>query len=78
MCRRRNQRTRTSGKGVIKPPPAEHFPANGVLDLAPIIERYVNATGKFAAWFWTEINARSAELIDEITTKATELKLWHD
>jgi hypothetical protein len=47
-------------------------------DLAPIIERYVNAAGKFASWFWAEINARSAELIDEITTKATELKLWQD
>src|SRR6478609_7377101 len=32
----------------------------------------------FAAWFWEEINARSTELIDEITRKATELQLWHD
>jgi hypothetical protein len=47
-------------------------------NLAPIIERYVNAAGQFAAWFWAEINGRSAALIDEITTKATELKLWHD
>lgn len=51
---------------------AEHF------DLAPIIERYVNAAGQFAGWFWAEINTRSAELIEEITTKAAELKLWHD
>jgi hypothetical protein len=50
---------------------AEYF------DLAPIIERYVKAAGQFAAWFWAEANARSAELIDEITTKALELKLWH-
>lgn len=47
-------------------------------DLAPVVERYVNAAGQFAAWFWTEINSRSAALIDEITSKATELKLWHD
>ena len=47
-------------------------------DLAPIVERYVNAAGAFAAWFWEEINARSTELIDEITRKATELQLWHD
>ena len=51
---------------------AEYF------DLAPIIERYVNAAGQFAAWFWAEINSRSAALIDEITSKAMELKLWHD
>jgi hypothetical protein len=51
---------------------AEYF------DLAPNIERYVKAAGQFAAWVWAEINARSAELIDEITTKALELTLWHD
>jgi hypothetical protein len=78
MCRRRNQRTRTSGKGVIKPPPAEHFRQAEYFDLAPIIERYVKAAGQFAAWIWAEINALSAELINEITTKAMELKLWHD
>lgn len=38
----------------------------------------MKAAGQFAAWVWAEINARSAELIDEITTKAMELKLWHD
>ena len=47
-------------------------------NLVPIIERYVNAAGQFAAWFWAEINGRSTALIDEITTKATELKLWRD
>jgi hypothetical protein len=47
-------------------------------DLVPIIERYVNAAGQFAQWFWTEINRRSASLIDEMTTKAMELKLWYD
>ncbi|MGO8966912.1 hypothetical protein [Mycobacterium sp.] len=47
-------------------------------DLAPIVERYVNAANQFAAWFWTEINSRSATLIDEMTSKATELELWHD
>ena len=78
MCRRRNQRTRTSGKGVIKPPPAEHFRQAEYFDLAPIIERYVKAAGQFAAWIWAEINALSAELINEITTRAMELKLWHD
>jgi ribosomal protein S17 len=51
---------------------AEYF------DLAPNIERYVKAAGQFAAWVWAEINARSAELIEETTTKAMELKLWHD
>ena len=76
MCRRRKQRTRVSRKGVIKPPPAERFPASGVL--RPSAERYVKAAGQFAAWVWAEINARSAELIGEITTKAVELKLWHD
>jgi hypothetical protein len=70
MCRRRNQRTRTSGKGVIKPPPAEHFRQAEYFDLAPIIERYVKAAGQFAAWIWAEINALSAELINEITTKS--------
>jgi hypothetical protein len=49
-----------------------------LFDLAPIVERYVNAANHFAAWFWSEINDRSASLIDEMTTKATELKLWHD
>ena len=48
---------------------AEYF------DLAPIIERYVKAAGQFAAWFWAEIDARSAERINEITTRAMELKL---
>ena len=47
-------------------------------DLAPIVERYVNAANQFAAWFWSEINRRSARLIDEMTSKAKELKLWHD
>ena len=47
-------------------------------DLAPIVERYVNAANQFAAWFWSEINSRSASLISEMTTKAMELKLWHD
>ncbi len=47
-------------------------------DLAPIVERYVSAANQFAAWFWSEINSRSASLIGEMTTKATELKLWHD
>jgi hypothetical protein len=47
-------------------------------NLAPIVERYVNAAGRFAAWFWAEINSRSTALIDELTTKAMELKLWHD
>ncbi|MGE5694559.1 MAG: hypothetical protein ACM4D3_04785 [Candidatus Sericytochromatia bacterium] len=47
-------------------------------DLAPIVESYVNAANQFAAWFWEQINRRSAALIDEITSKATELKLWHD
>ncbi|OLP01065.1 hypothetical protein BVU76_17440 [Mycolicibacterium porcinum] len=46
-------------------------------DLAPIVERYVNAAGQFAAWFWAEINQRSAVLIDEITSKATELNYWY-
>lgn len=50
----------------------EHF------DLVPIIERYVNAAGRFAQWFWSEINLRSVALIDELNTKATELKLWYD
>lgn len=47
-------------------------------DLVPIIERYVNAAGQFAQWFWGEINRRSASLIDEMNAKATELKLWYD
>ena len=49
-----------------------------LFDLAPIAARYVNAANEFAAWFWSEINRRSASLIDEMTTKAMELKLWHD
>jgi hypothetical protein len=49
-----------------------------LFDLAPIVERYVNAANEFAAWFGGEINRRSASLLDEITTKAMELKLWHD
>jgi hypothetical protein len=51
---------------------AEYF------DLALFIARYAKAAGQFAAWFRAEINARSAELINEITPKAMELKLWHD
>jgi hypothetical protein len=47
-------------------------------DVAPIVERYVNAANRFAAWFWREINDRSASLRAELNTKATELKLWHD
>ena len=50
----------------------EHF------NLVPIIERYVNAAGEFAQWFWLEINQRSLMLIDEMNTKAMELKLWYD
>lgn len=46
-------------------------------DLAPIIERYVNAAGQFAAWFWAEVNGRSTELVDEMMAKATELRLWY-
>ncbi|MFL0293818.1 hypothetical protein ACJH6J_22615, partial [Mycobacterium sp. SMC-18] len=46
-------------------------------DLAPIIERYVNAAGQFASWFWEEINRRSTELIDELTTKGSELMAWY-
>jgi hypothetical protein len=60
-------------------------PAKGFLqqqeahfDLAPVIERYVNAAGEFAKWFWAEINARSAKLIYEISRKAMEFKLWED
>jgi hypothetical protein len=34
--------------------------------------------GQFAAWFWTEINTRSTELIDELTTKGMELMLWYE
>lgn len=49
-----------------------------LFDLAPIVERYVNAANQFAAWFWTEINDRSAILRDELNTKSTELRLWHD
>lgn len=45
-------------------------------DLAPIIERYVNAAGQFASWFWSEINLRSFTLIDELNWKALELHLW--
>ena len=47
-------------------------------DLAPIVERYVNAANRFAAWFWEEINSRSATLMDELNRKHTELKLWYD
>ena len=47
-------------------------------DLAPIVERYVNAANQFAAWFWSEINLRSLALIDEMNTKEMELKLWYD
>jgi len=47
-------------------------------DLAPIVDRYVNAANQFAAWFWSEINDRSATLRDELNTKLTELWLWHD
>ena len=49
-----------------------------LFDLAPIVARYVNAANEFAAWFWDEINRRSASLIDEMMNKAMELKLWHD
>jgi hypothetical protein len=46
-------------------------------DLAPIIDRYVNAAGRFASWFWQEINRLSQELIDELTTKGAELMAWY-
>lgn len=59
-------------------------PANSFLraqheyfDLAPIVERYVNAANQFATWFWSEINVRSRVLIDELLTKGTELTLWY-
>lgn len=59
--------------------PAKRFLATqeDYFDLVPIIERYVNAAGQFAGWFWTEINARSLDLIDELTAKALELHHWH-
>jgi hypothetical protein len=47
-------------------------------DLLPVVERYVNGAGQFAAWFWDEINARSASLIDEINSKGMELHLWKE
>jgi hypothetical protein len=47
-------------------------------DLAPIVQRYVSAANEFAQWFWTEINDRSVTLRDELHTKSTELRLWHD
>lgn len=53
----------------------EQQPEN--FDLAPIVERYVNAAGQFAAWFWAEISTRSEAFITEITSKATELNFWY-
>lgn len=58
--------------------PAKRFltQQDDYFDLVPIIERYVNAAGEFAGWFWTEINARSSVLIDELNTKTIELNRW--
>jgi hypothetical protein len=63
MCRRRKQRTRVSRKGVIKPPPAERFPASGVFRPSAKHRAVCEGSGhQFAAWVWAEINAHSAEL----------------
>ncbi|WP_418002723.1 hypothetical protein ACNO8X_22100 [Mycobacterium sp. PDNC021] len=58
------------GKAYLKKLP-QYF------DLAPTIERYVNAAGLFASWFWEQINELSQELIDELTIKGAELMAWY-
>jgi hypothetical protein len=54
-------------KTYLKAQP-EHF------DLVPVIERYVNAAGQFAAWFWYEINVRTE--VRRLSTKSLQ-RQWN-
>jgi hypothetical protein len=72
----KNKLLRWDGWGA----PAKEFLSGQaqLFDLAPIVDRYVNAANQFAEWFWSEINDRSATLRDELNTKLTDLELWYN